>query len=96
MSGLHRQPRRSRSEIREEQARKDNRSRLEKVVARMAVFDLMEHMDEVGSGMAKSLQDYRKDSDTVFHLLEIRRGLDELQVVIDELILRHEAAHDEN
>jgi hypothetical protein len=62
----------------------------------MSVFEMLEHLDAAGSGMAKATQDYRKDSDEVYPLMEIRRALTELEAVTDELLLRHEAAHDEH
>lgn len=96
MRGGHRAPGKSRSQIKEEQIRRDERARLEKVVRKLSVFELLEHLDSVGSAMAKAVQVYRKDDDEIYPLLETRRALGELDVVVEELILRHEAAHDEH
>ena len=62
-------------------------------VAKMQVHDLMEWADLVISGMGRGLTDYR-DKETVESLLELRDiGLPALTAVLDELLLRYEAAN---
>ena len=83
------------SEIKQERAEDKEWNRLLAVVAKMSTFALLEHMDVSGSQMAKAVLDYRKDDSEDWPLLEIRRGLRELEAVTEELLLRWEAAHEE-
>jgi hypothetical protein len=83
------------SEIKQERAESTEWERLLKVVAKMSMFDLLEHMDAAGSEMARAVKDYRTDQNDVTRLLEIDVRLRELQAVNDELKLRFEAAHED-
>lgn len=95
MSAARRKPGRSRKEIKEQWASEGEKKRLAKICAGMKTFDMLEHLDAAGSGMAKATQDYRKDQDDATPLYEIQRGLREMEAVVHELRLRWEAAHEE-
>lgn len=74
-------------------ADKPELARARKRVAKMGTTELMEWADTVISGMGKGFNDFRREEDEA-SLLEIRdHALPGLIALVDELLLRHEAAN---
>lgn len=82
-------------EIRAERKESAEWERLHKVVRKMPVSGLLDHLDAAGTGIARATQNYRQDEEA-FWLAEMERGLNELLAVVEELKLRNEAANDEH
>jgi hypothetical protein len=85
---------RSWTDIKTQRAENSDWKQMLRLAGLMSGFDLLEHLDAAGSGMARATQAYRKNGHDDTPLLEIKRSLMELEAVTDELLLRHEAAHD--
>lgn len=63
------------------------RAKVSKRLGRMAEVDVLDWADNVGSGVARALQDYRKDGSSE-SLAEARRGVQSLLGVLDALDAR--------
>lgn len=59
-------------------------------VTKMSVHEMLAWADSAGSGMAKAIDDYRKER-SLTSLEEVRTGLVALSAVIDELEARQDA-----
>lgn len=59
-------------------------------VSKMSTRQMLDWADSAGSGMARAIDDYRKDRD-VISLEEVRTALVALSAVIDELEARQDA-----
>jgi hypothetical protein len=59
-------------------------------VQKMSIHELLGWADGAGSGMAKAIDDYRRQNDMA-SLEEVRTALIALSAVVDELQVRHEA-----
>jgi hypothetical protein len=64
--------------------------KMEKRVAKMSNYELLEWADVAGSGMAKAFSDYRREP-VEDSLIEIREGLQALWSLTRELDLRRKA-----